>query len=284
MKNTALTGLPLAALLAALLLLPACDRQAKQQTARLQASVESLQKRCDALEADSAQAAQQAADLKTRADALAAERDDLRAKLSAAHEQVKQLGAQAADTKKASAGPAAAPGADAGAALLRLEALGSDLFQDGNYSAAAAVLLSACDLGSKDPLVYYRLAYSNAAMGKYSASIGWYEKALAALAQQPKPDPDLQKKCLTDYGVALAQTGKAKEAIAAYTKALALDPAYTPALYDVALLYAKSAADKDKAIDALRQHVAHGGTRSISARELLQELLGPAPAGASPAP
>jgi tetratricopeptide (TPR) repeat protein len=285
MASAIVYRIPVAALLVALLLLPACDGRSKEQIAQLQASIQTLQARYDSLSAQQQQTAQQAAALKASVDALTAERDDLKGKLSDARGQVKQLQSKVDELARAAAAPAPAaqpvPGApapaDTAGVIARLESLAADLFRDGNYSAVNAVLQSACDLGSRDPLTFYRLAYASAGVGKYGDAIGWYEKALSALAGRPDADPEFHKKCLNNYGVALAHTGKDTDAIAAYTKALGIDPSYTPALYNLALLYAPNAADRDKAVDALRQYVAHGGARSVSARDLLQKLLAPEP-------
>jgi len=275
-----------AALLVGLLLLPACDNQSDEEVTQLRASLQSWQARYETLSTEKTQSDQQAADQKTRADALATERDDLKSKLAAAQSQLTRLQTQVSKLKKAGAAPvapaaatpAAAPAADVSKVLARLEGVGADLYRDGNYNAVNAVLLSACDLGSKDPLTFYHLAYANATAGKYADAVGWYEKALAALAGQPNPDAGLEAKCLNNYGVALAQAGKTQDAIGAYTKALGLDPTYTPALYNLALIYAANPADRDKAVDALRRYIANGGARSISARNMLQDLLPPTPA------
>jgi tetratricopeptide (TPR) repeat protein len=281
--------LPVAALLVGLLLLPACDNQSQEEIAQLRASLQSWEAKYQTLSADKAQADQQAADQKAKADALSAERDDLKAKLAAAESQVKQLKDQVTKLTEAAAAPrpaaattAAPPSADLAKVLARLEGVAGDLYRDDNYNAVNAVLLSACDLGSKNPLTFYRLGYVAASAGSYADALGWYEKSLAALAQQPTPDPDLQAQCLNNYAVALSKTGKVPEAIAAYLKALGINSSYTPPLYNVALLYARSAADKDKAIDALRRYIASGGARSVSARNMLQELL-PAPGPPAPA-
>ncbi len=283
--------LPAAALLIGLLLLPACDNQSNEEVSQLRASLQSWQAKYQTLSDQTAQADREAADQKTRADALSAERDGLKAKLTAAQGQVSQLQARVSEIEKTPAPQPALPASSAGPAsadvskvIARLEGVAADLYRDGDYNAVNAVLLSACDLGSKAPLTYYRLGYAAASVGKYADAAGWYEKALTALSAQQKPDVDLQARCLNNYGVALARTSKAPDAIAAYTKALGIDPAYTPALYNLALLYAPNAADRDKAIDALRKYIANGGARSVSARDKLKQLLPAAPHPAAPVP
>ncbi len=285
--------LPAAALLIGLLLLPACGNQSDEEITQLRASLQGWQARYQSLSDQKTHADRTAADQKTRADALSAERDDLKDKFAAAQDQVSRLKAQVSELKETSAQLAASPAppsaaggparADISRAVARLEGVAADLYREGNYNAVNAVLLSACDIGAKDPVTYYRLGYATASAGKYADAAGWYEKAIAALSAQKDPDADLQAKCLNNYGVALSRTGKAPAAIAAYTKAIATEPAYTPALYNLALLYAPNTADRDKAIDALRKYIANGGARSVSARDMLQKLLPPAPApGATP--
>jgi len=278
-------GALLGALLAAAIL-SGCDRASEEQIAQLNASLQQSRAECASLAAEKEQAQARLSELEQQVTALKTERDEARAELTAARKELDELQSALVELEKAEPEPAppaaAEPSLDVEPVRARLEALGADLFERGDYGAANAVLLSAYDLGSRSPLTFHRLAYAQATAGKYGDAIGWYERALSELEKQDEPDPVLYAKCLNNYGVALARSGKPSEAIAAYKRAIEILPQYAAPYYNLALVYARQEEERDKAIEALRRHVANGGSRSASARDILRKLMAEQPAVDTP--
>ena len=164
----------------------------------------------------------------------------------------------------------------------RLETLGRIVYDDGDLKLAMAILGLAIDAGSRSSETTYQLGRCLAGVANYEGAIERYESALAALRADPEADEALLKSCLINCGVAYQRLDRTDDAERAYLEALKLDPTCAPAHYNLGLLYAKELAKPEQAIEALRQHVVHGGNRGISARHLIEQLQQQSNAPASP--
>jgi arylsulfatase A-like enzyme/Tfp pilus assembly protein PilF len=101
-----------------------------------------------------------------------------------------------------------------------------------------------------------------ALLGAYLTEAGLASEAVARLApyaNQPQPDVDV----VIAYGVALASTGRTQEALAAFTRARALDPANALPLVDIGTVYLM-AGDLDRATPAFTSalQIAPGSARA----------------------
>lgn len=164
-----------------------------------------------------------------------------------------------------------------------LERLGAVLYQQRRYGAARDVLLVARHLGSEAPLTFHRLARSAAEMGEYEPAEANYERALEAIEKQDDPDTGLLKRCLLNYGTAMLRLDEPDEAVRLWERALELDGAFAAAHYNLGLFYAKQDGKREEAVAALRQHIIHGGSRSASARQLIEQLVQEAEGAPEPA-
>jgi len=156
--------------------------------------------------------------------------------------------------------------------LQQLEGLGQALFVKEEYATAAAVLNIAVHAGADSPSTYCQLADSEARLGDYEAAVSDYEAALKALGPPKDEDTAIRLGCLTNYGAALQRLGRHQEAEQAYRDALSVEPDYAPVHFNLGLLYATELKRPIDAIDHLRRHIVQGGTRSESARQIIQEL------------
>ncbi|KPK61907.1 MAG: hypothetical protein AMK73_07330, partial [Planctomycetes bacterium SM23_32] len=223
--------------------------------------------------------------LRAESERLTVESASLRRRLAAAEEGAKELrvlkervkelerlqseSAETAPAKPAGVGPAPEDVAEARRRLVELSQL---LFERGELNAARAVALSASRLGADDAATLYRIAYCTAATGQFEEAGQWYERAREALQAQPDPDEELLKKCLNNHGAALAKLGKADDAERLYRDALELDAGYAPAYFNLGLLCEGDPGRAEEAIQAFRSHIAHGGSRSVAARNCIMAL------------
>jgi tetratricopeptide (TPR) repeat protein len=271
------------AFVACAVFLVGCGKEAEERAARAEAEARALQAERQALTERNEQ-------LDRDIEAVQAERDALKARLASA-EPAKHLPQQAApppaptERPKPAGGEAGALAADrqgVAEARQRLDDLGAVLFERGELNIALAVSQSAFELGADSPQVLYRIAYCKAAAGQYESAAEWYERVLAALGAGPGKDDELVKKCLNNYGVTQQRLGKPGKAAELYQRALALDQAYAPAYFNLGLIYANELNRPADAVEAFRKHVIYGGTRSVTARAMIQKLL-PRTEAATPA-
>jgi len=295
MRNIALKCSVTSLALLLLLFAGGCGKKDKQEAAKLRAELAELQASSESLAGQLSKSEEELAALKEQDRRVTAERDALNSKVGAADEaeklkkdlatqkeRVQELQEQLAGLQQGR--PLAAPiGKDqqlqTNKARKRLEELGALLFERGETGTALIALESVRDLGSDDAELLYRIAYCQAAAGQPDAAAASYQRALGALESKPGRDSDLLKKCLTNYGVTESRLGKPEQAVEAYKKALALDEKYTPAYFNLGLLYARELNRPADAIEALRKHIIYGGTRATSARDLIVTLQAAGAAG-----
>lgn len=225
-------------------------------------------------------------------DMTPAEYEEMKADVEAIFQGAQEAGPQPAGlvvtpTKgpkpaESEAGASAADRQSVAEARQRLDDLGAVLFERGELNIALAVSQSAFELGANSPQVLYRIAYCKAAAGQYEFAAEWYERVLAALGAGPGKDDELLRKCLNNYGVTQQRLGKPDKAAEFYQRALALDQAYAPAYFNLGLIYANELNRPADAVEAFRKHVIYGGTRSVTARAMIQKLL-PRTEAATPA-
>jgi len=281
-----------APLVAALVLLvgTGCDGrdEAQAEVARLTAELGAVRQERDGLTRDNEALKADIAQLGARNDALQGERDAIQKQL----EELRTSAASAVRTQRPPAGAAAlesSPPGDEDRKLLRqarqrMENLAAALFALDQLDAARSVALTALQLGSKRPETLFQIACCDADAGDYEAAVKHYERAVAALEGPQEADQELLKKCLSNGGAAAARLGDARKAEQLYLRALALDPGYAPASFNLGLLYADQPERADDAVRALQDHIVHGGSRGTSARELIlkiqqaQEAAEPSPA------
>jgi tetratricopeptide (TPR) repeat protein len=267
-----------------LLLVPACDRGESEQVKELRARVSELQSESDArleqkeaaarrveeLEEENEALAEQVQELEDRVEELS-ELQDAARRLRESRARVTELEERVEELKAAQpAAPATEePGPELGAARERLRRLGGELMDQGRYDIARRVLLAGHGLGLDDPETLHRIAFCEAAGGNNREAVEWYERALGAM-----PDDGavaLRRKCLNNYGAALLRLDEVERAADAFRRAIDIDAAYAPAHFNLGLAL-RRLGRTDRAIESFREHVAHGGGRSVTAREFIREL------------
>jgi len=265
-----------------------CDSRAEQESADLQREVTRLRTESESLAQDKAALEAEVASLRQENQRLAAEHSELELQLPQ-HGQAErrtQLAVPALlETERHGQGPHTEPPQTAPAEQLnqraaparqRLEELSALLFERGDWGMALALAQTAFDLGAQNPEVIYRIAWCKAAVGQYEAAAEWYERVLGVLQADTGKNEDLLKKCLNNYGVTQQRIGKPDRAAELYRQAVALDGAYAPPHFNLGLVYANDLNRRADAVDAFRKHVIYGGSRSVTAREMIERLLPPA--------
>lgn len=275
-KRIALLALPCA------LLLSACEAgheeelaAAREETSEWRGKYESLVTENEKLYRQAADLEGQVRDLQAGSRALAQETarvEELQADAREQQEEIRTLEQRLEDMTSAGARAGSAPPGEA--VRERLERLGTDLFERGEYSSAHPVLLSVLELGVDDPFVLYSLAFCEASFGELEAADGRYTACGAALGEQQEPDRSLLLRCLNNHALVLSRLGRAEAAAGMLRRAVELDESFAPAHFNLGLLYAQKLDRPADAIEALRQHVVHGGSRSVSARRLIRDLQG----------
>ena len=125
--------------------------------------------------------------------------------------------------------------------------------QQGDWAKALTLLKTGLNhLSDSDRMtaydLHYHLGLAHRNLGQLDQSIAHYQRAL----EQPIL-PSLKLGAQVNLGVALKQQGKLDNAIAAFQAAIAIDPALTPAHFNLGATYrAKGYGYLDQAIDAYR--------------------------------
>lgn len=258
-----------------------CDRAAEQELSSLRRQAESMRQKNESLQAELNEAGSTLEQLRTEKAELKEEVDELQSRtgeVDSLRERVREADEKAAalskqlEELKAEREPAG-DGPDVAAARSRLTALGEELFEKSRYRSARSALLSARELGAAAPETAYRIAYSSAALEDRPAARKWYETALNAIDEQAQPDRALRLKCLNNYAALLLKSGEPEQAVEFCRRALDLDASYAPAHFNLGLAYKGRGDSPQRAIEAFRNHVAHGGVRTESARKLIEDLL-----------
>ncbi len=275
MKRTSLGLGTLCLMYLLVLALASCGRQDQQLIAQLRAEIAELR-------ADRQTARQQAAALESELESLRAAHQEQQAaqeKLQEISERSNALSQQLEQARQRIAEleagqtpqqQAATAQSDITVALARLRERGRRLYEQKDYSAGLSVLLSAHDLGADEPAVLYRIARCYSHGARDDEAIGWYQRSLAAL--EDRPEPDLRKRALTNLSAALLRLGNSEAAIKQARTALELDGGYAPAWFNLGLAYARTPEQAEQAVEAFRQHVALGGSRSVWAKERIRQL------------
>ncbi len=265
------------------LTLPACDGGTKETIAQLEQEVNQWRAKYESL-------AESTDELQEEINELQAEKDELQEKagrvegltegldeksnrVEELEQSVSDLQAQVENLKEA--GQASPLPVER--VRDRLTVLGADLFQLGNYNAALPVLASAHDLGKNAPDLLYRMAYCQAEFGETRQAADYYRQCYEALQKQEQPDAALLTKCLSNWGVVLAASGQFEKAVEKYTEAIQADETFAPAYFNLGLIYADKLQQPEKAVEAFRKHVAHGGDRLVSAKRQIESLLADMP-------
>ncbi len=264
------------------LLLSACDvghedelAAAREETSEWRGKYESLVSENEELYQQVADLGERVRDLEAGNRALAQEAahvDELQADAREQQEEIRTLKQRLEDMTPAGARAGSAPAGEA--VHQRLERLGTDLFEQGEYGSAHAVLLSAHELGVDGPSVLYPLAFCEASFGELEEADRRYAECRAALEAQQEPERSLLLRCLNNHALVLSRLGRPEEAAGMLRRAVELDESFAPAQFNLGLLYAQKLDRPADAIESLRQHVAHGGSRSVSARRLIRNLQG----------
>ncbi len=273
------------AFLLAALLVCGCDGRMEQQLSEVRAQAEALSEKHDQAVAEKKELRSELETLRALNETLrsdieelqerAKSLDEVQSKLTGSQRRVAELEEKLAETAEERAVPAEkSPEDEAGLQKVkaRLELLGADLFRRHEYGAARAALLSARELGSDSPAAAFRLAYCETALGKLEEALENYQACRAILDSALESDEELLKKCLVNQGVALAKLGRFQEAAELYEKALSVDPQYSPAHFNLGLLYAGELGEPEQAVESFRKHIANGGGRSVSARKMIREI------------
>jgi tetratricopeptide (TPR) repeat protein len=153
-----------------------------------------------------------------------------------------------------------------------LERVGGLLLDASRYDSAREVLTSTVDLGSENPVTYFRIGYCEGALGNDLAAADWYARAASLAARDPEKVAALLPKLYNNYGATLLALGKFNDALHWYEKAAQADDKYAPVQFNLARLYADQLGDPQKAIEAYRRHIALGGGHSVTARNAILEL------------
>jgi tetratricopeptide (TPR) repeat protein len=282
--SNALKGLTGAAVALLLLVGGGCDgaKEARAQVEQLSGELKALRGQLNAL-------SEETEALKGELRQVKAQNDDLRTQRDGLQKRVDELSAAARPAPSPPPTPAQPPAAsDANAGTLgdareRVENLASAVFERGQYDVARSLAMTAVQLGSKRPEIHFQIAYGAAETGAYADAAKEYERAVAALQDDPKADRELLKKCLNNWGAAAAHLGNVQDAERLYQRVLALDPGYLPASFNLGLLYAGQPERSADAVRVLQDYIVRGGSRGASARELILKVQSPqeapAPAG-----
>lgn len=126
-----------------------------------------------------------------------------------------------------------------------------------NYDKAIALDTQATQAKPDAALTWYELGDSQLAAKKYEDAVTNFKKALAILAADKAPKPEVLASANNNLGEALAHTGKTDEAVAAYEAAAKANPAQAGQYYanEAIVLFKKGQGDPagaaaDKAIAA----------------------------------
>jgi tetratricopeptide (TPR) repeat protein len=291
-ENMVMNAHRLAACLTALflaLLAAACDGRDKAALAALRATHEqtladarALQGKHEALSAEHELVQKAKASLADENERLKKETLALQAANKALEEKTVALQQRQPPPETGQPGLSNVPPGDDRARKARdqLVNLAGGMIHQDQYGAARAVLRIATDLGPELALADYQSGVCEGALGNHEEARNLYERALAALEQQP--DDRLAVRCLTNYAATLTRLSEPAKAEEAYTKALAIDETYAPAYFNLGLLYARNLNRPQEAIEAFRKHIVHGGERGVTARELIRQLQAAQPKEASP--
>ncbi len=196
---------------------------------------------------------------------LARERDKLA-------EEVERLRAAAASTSQPEAAQADSPGLPVAEVRDRLAELARLAFERGDFDMARTVARNAARLGDASARLRYIIACASAEAGDDEEAMKWHQQALAALDAAEEPDPALRVRALNNCAAALLRLQRAERAARMLKEAATLEPDFAPLYFNLGLAYARHLDRPADAVEALRLHVAHGGSRSETARELIREL------------
>jgi len=142
-----------------------------------------------------------------------------------------------------------------------------------NYALAADLLSAAVELGEEAPEAFFELAYCRGELGDEESAAHWYARAVNAVQERPAEHAALLTKLYNNYGATLVALGKPRDALRWYLKAVEADPGYAPVYFNLGRLYSKYLHDPHRALEAYRRHVALAGSRSVSARDAIRDLL-----------
>jgi tetratricopeptide (TPR) repeat protein len=289
---TATFSTPLSALIGALsvALLAGCDGRAEAQNAALRAELARVQAERDELARSVAGMQSETSARVACEEALEGLRDTLRGQADAAEKLAAEAEAQRARidrlTQQLEAAQAPAPQEPqpppSAPDVSRLEELTAVLYARGDYGMAYSLAVEAAELGPVTPVTLHRLGYCALQLGHVEEAVRYCRDCCALLQERPDAATTLLPGALTNLGVALERAGDPEAARDAYDRALAVDPACAPAHFNLALLYARDPDTSRQAIHEMRMHVAYGGSRAASARNMIGGLLDAGPAGETP--
>lgn len=154
----------------------------------------------------------------------------------------------------------------------RLERTGRSAFESGDYEQALPLLHSAHALGRESPELLYRLGCCFARTSGLQDADKCYAAAVAKMQSNPDVYADLLAKALTNRGVVQVKMGQADRAITLYERATELAPEYAPPYFNLGLLYARQEGNQQSAIEAFRNHIKYGGSRTMAARNQILDL------------
>lgn len=152
-----------------------------------------------------------------------------------------------------------------------------ELIAAGQFQQAVSGLKSLIKIRPDDPMVLYRLAYSQEQLGANAKASRAYQKAIKAAQQNPTTHDSLLPRLYNNCGVVLMKRKQEQKALEWYEKAIEADKTYAPVYYNLGKLYMQDLQTPDKAITAFRKHIALGGSRGASAREAIKKLQGSTP-------
>jgi len=258
------------------------ERALQAEVARLKADRDSAAKRSEELGREVSNLKSKNADLLKWATELKADYEEavtsLRAKADSMATQIADLRGRIdgldAPTAAEETGPASTEDLAGRITVARraLERLGLLLYRGKEYAGARDALLIARHLGASDPAMLLTLARASALTGSDEAAGENYKLALAALEGEEEKDVDTLKVCLLNYGAVLRRLEEPGKAAELWKRAVDLDGNFAAAHYNLGLVYAQDLDEPGPAIEALRRHVACGGRRSASARDLIKKL------------
>lgn len=142
------------------------------------------------------------------------------------------------------------------------------------YDAAIADLTQATQAKSDEAILWNALGSAQYQAKKYSDAITSHEKAVALLANAKKPMKDIEASSYSELGISYFMTNKSDQAMQAFEKAAAADPAGAGKYYYNAAAVLLNAGKTDEAGAAIDKAIAADPTKADAYYVKGQTLIG----------
>jgi tetratricopeptide (TPR) repeat protein len=134
----------------------------------------------------------------------------------------------------------------------------------GNFDQAVALDTQATQAKPDSGLTWYELGDSYLGDKKYDLAVQNYQKALAIMKNDKKPQPEVIAAANNNLGEALARSGKVNDAVAAYDAAAQADPTKAGMYYQNAAIVLFKTGQADQAATAADKAIAANPNAAVA--------------------